>query len=77
MVRAARLVQQLDAAISDPDGALDLQTCLAKLSFDAKRYVTLLIEDGAVSDAVAQKRLLLDREALALAIDEVEKVLAH
>jgi hypothetical protein len=75
--RAARLVQKLDVAATDPDTALDLRACLATLSADARRYVELLSEDGAMADAAAKRRLNLNREALARAIEEVESTLGR
>jgi hypothetical protein len=75
--RAARLVQKLDLAYSDPDVAMDLRAAFTRLSADARRYVELLSEDGVVTDAAAKRRLNLNAEALARVIEEVENALGR
>ena len=74
-VRAIRIVGALEAARADAALAHDLARALSRLSEPARKYVKLLAEDGAMSDAVAAKRLAVDGAALRIVIDEVEDVL--
>ena len=72
-LRAVRILARLDAARADRDLAIDLRAVLAKASVHARAYVTLLADEGALSDTAARKKLGLDQSAFDAAIDEAEK----
>jgi hypothetical protein len=78
-VRAVRILEKLDHASEQvdehPEVALDLRSAIATLSTTAQAYLALLLEEGALADAAAQKRLGLDGDAFVAAIAEVEKAL--
>jgi hypothetical protein len=78
-VRAVRILEKLDHAAEQveehPEAALDLRSAVATLSENAQAYLALLLEEGALPDAAAQKRLGFDGDAFVAMIAEVDKVL--
>jgi hypothetical protein len=76
-VRSVRILQRLEVARADPDLAVDLGRALAKLSAPAERYLTLLLEEGAVDDSKAMRALEVDAATLAAIAEEIEAVVCN
>jgi hypothetical protein len=71
-VRAARILEGVALAAGDPEAALDVRDAVAELSPVARRYLSLLLDEGALTDARARKVLAIDAETLAAAVVDVE-----
>jgi hypothetical protein len=63
-VRAARILQRLEASMQDADLAIDLKRAWASLPELAVRYAHLLLAEGVQDDAHAAKTLHVDAEDL-------------
>lgn len=63
--RAANILARFEAAEEDPDLALDLSGALRRLPELCVRYARLLVEQGALPDTEAARRLGVSEKALA------------
>ena len=70
--RAVAIVALFERAQQDPDIALDLRRALPSLSENARRYLELLVSEGAMPDEAAAQRLETSTSVLADAVAEVE-----
>jgi hypothetical protein len=75
-LRALAVLARFEA-LSDPIESIDVRERSARLSPVAQRYLRLLLDEGALSDRAAARRLDCALSALAPALDEVDRVLAR
>lgn len=76
-LRAIRVLDRLERAVKDPRVAIDVKQALRSVSELARSYGALLLEEGAISDARAQKALGVSKEELVDAADELDLALAR
>ena len=72
--RAGRILSILEAAEDNMDLAIDLRASLNRASEMARRYVMLLMQEGAVDDERAARSLKMAPVEVAEIADEVERI---